>query len=165
MSWMGNSKSGDKIRLRDSNGTYAMELDVPLSLQCWGNSRGAKPAGLGEHQGGRRLGAGTAVAKLVPFHAALPQLKSSSWGRRESYHCFYLALQLFMTVGCWPYTQFGQLPNSASDNPRRMCSGPWCWLPFWLANKITQGETSVYKSQQQCVALLLSQGREGWWQR
>lgn len=160
MSWMGNSKSRNKIRPRDSNGAYTLTSNVPSSLQCWGNPWGAKPAGLGEYQGGGKLGASTAVAKLVSFHVALPHLKSSSWGRGESHHCFYLALQSFMTVGCWPYTQFNQLLNSASDNPRRMFSGPWHWLCFWLPNRITQGETSVYKSQQQCVALLLSQGRE-----
>lgn len=104
--------------------------------------------------------------------AASPWLRSSSWGRGESCHLFYLAPQWFTSARSWPCTQSAQLPDSASDAPRRrMHSGPQHRLPgdinplsFWLANKITQGETSVYKSLAKvavCAIAVLS-GERRW---
>lgn len=53
----------------------------------------AKPIGLGQQQGGRRLGEGTSAAQSVYGHATSPQPKSSSQGKGGARYQFSHAPQ------------------------------------------------------------------------
>lgn len=150
MSWMGNSQSGSR-----SGPETAMDV---RSQPVKSHQACSVEAGLGQPSQhvwvSIKEAGGRVQAQPVPASAASPWLRSSSWGRGEPCHLSYLAPQWLTSARSWPCTQSAQLPNSARDAPRRrMRSGPQHRLPgdisplsSWLANKITQGETPVYKS-------------------